>query len=182
MDKLKNFIGANRDAFEKMRCFPKVISNVSSKSCRSHGKNRAALYSLSAFAIAASIALLLLFRLPGGTGLPEPAQKTTAQTCETQEEIEELRLYYNMQMNDVLAQMKKLYKQDRTPGAEELLQESKRILTDNYMFEETILPTLPCSNDGLFAMTQHYSNSLEGLTLMLKQMEQVTITRNSNNN
>jgi len=87
-----------------------------------------------------------------------------------------------MQMNDVLAQMKKLYKQDRTPGAEELLQESKRILTDNYMFEETILPTLPCSNDGLFAMTQHYSNSLEGLTLMLKQMEQVTITRNSNNN
>jgi hypothetical protein len=33
---------------------------------------------------------------------------------------------------------------------------------------------LPCSNDGLFAMTQHYSNSLEGLTLMLKQMEQVT--------
>ena len=130
-------------------------------------KNRAALYSLSAFAIAASIALLLLFRLPGGTSLPEPAQKTTAQTCEAQEEIEELRLYYNMQM-------KKLYKQDRTPGAEELLQESKRILTDNYMFEETILPTLPCSNDGLFAMTQHYSNSLEGLTLMLKQMEQVT--------
>jgi hypothetical protein len=118
--------------------------------------------------------LLLLFRLPGGTGLPEPAQKTTAQTCEAQEEIEELRLYYNMQMNDVLTQMKKLYKQDRTPGAEELLQESKRILTDNYMFEETILPTLPCSNDGLFAMTQHYSNSLEGLTLMLKQMEQVT--------
>ena len=79
-----------------------------------------------------------------------------------------------MQLNDVLTQMKKLYKQDRTPGAEELLQESKRILTDNYMFEETILPTLPCSNDGLFAMTQHYSNSLEGLTLMLKQMEQVT--------
>ena len=138
-------------------------------------KNRAALYSLSVFAIAASIALLLLFRLPGGTGLPEPAQKTTAQTCETQEEIEELRLYYNMQMNDVLAQMKKLYKQDRTPGAEELLQESKRILTDNYMFEETILPTLPCSNRRSFRHDPNiYSNSLEGLTLMLKQMEQVT--------
>ena len=148
-----------------MRYFPKATSNVSSKSCRSHGRT---VRPYTAFRS------LLLFRLPGGTGLPEPAQKTTAQTCETQEEIEELRLYYNMQMNDVLAQMKKLYKQDRTPGAEELLQESKRILTDNYMFEETILPTLPCSNDGLFAMTQHYSNSLEGLTLMLKQMEQVT--------
>lgn len=156
-----------------MRCFPKVISNVSSKSCRSHGKTVRP-YTPIGLCHSCLYRLLLLFRLPEGTGLPEPAQKTTAQTCETQEEIEELRLYYNMQMNDVLAQMKKLYKQDRTPGAEELLQESKRILTDNYMFEETILPTLPCSNDGLFAMTQHYSNSLEGLTLMLKQMEQVT--------
>ena len=165
MDKLKNFIDANRDAFKEDEMLPEGHFERFEQKLPKPRKNRAALYSLSAFAIAASIALLLLFRLP---------QKTTAQTCETQEEIEELRLYYNMQMNDVLAQMKKLYKQDRTPGAEELLQESKRILTDNYMFEETILPTLPCSNDGLFAMTQHYSNSLEGLTLMLKQMEQVT--------
>ena len=154
MDKLKNFIDANRDAFEEDEILPEGHFERFEQKLPKPRKNRAALYSLS--------------------GLPEPAQKTTAQTCETQEEIEELRLYYNMQMNDVLAQMKKLYKQDRTPGAEELLQESKRILTDNYMFEETILPTLPCSNDGLFAMTQHYSNSLEGLTLMLKQMEQVT--------
>ena len=174
MDKLKNFIDANRDAFEEDEMLPEGHFERFEQKLPKPRKNRAALYSLSVFAIAASIALLLLFRLPGGTGLPEPAQKTTAQTCETQEEIEELRLYYNMQMNDVLAQMKKLYKQDRTPGAEELLQESKRILTDYYLFEDTILPTLPCSNDGLFAMTQHYSNSLEGLTLMLKQMEQVT--------
>ena len=150
MDKLKNFIDANRDAFEEDEMLPEGHFERFEQKLPKPRKNRAALYSLSAFAIAASIALLLLFRLPG------------------------LRLYYNMQMNDVLTQMKKLYKQDRTPGAEELLQESKRILTDNYMFEETILPTLPCSNDGLFAMTQHYSNSLEGLTLMLKQMEQVT--------
>ena len=133
MDKLKNFIDANRDAFKEDEMLPEGHFERFEQKLPKPRKNRAALYSLS-----------------------------------------ELRLYYNMQMNDVLAQMKKLYKQDRTPGAEELLQESKRILTDNYMFEETILPTLPCSNDGLFAMTQHYSNSLEGLTLMLKQMEQVT--------
>ena len=130
MDKLKNFIDANRDAFEEDEMLPEGHFERFEQKLPKPRKNRAALYNLSAFAIAASIALLLLFRLPGGTGLPEPP--------------------------------------------EELLQESKRILTDNYMFEETILPTLPCSNDGLFAMTQHYSNSLEGLTLMLKQMEQVT--------
>lgn len=174
MDKLKNFIDANRDTFEEDEILPEGHFERFEQKLPKPRKNRMALYSLSAFAIVASIALLLLFRLPGGTYIPEPVQKTTAQACETQEEIEELRLYYNMQMNEVLAQMKKLYKQYRTPGAEELLQESKRILTDNYMFEETILPTLPCSNDGLFAMTQHYCNSLEGLTLMLKQMELVT--------
>ena len=113
MDKLKNFIDANRDAFEEDEILPEGHFERFEQKLPKPRKNRAALYSLSVFAIAASIALLLLFRLPGGTGLPEPAQKTTAQTCETQEEIEELRLYYNMQMNDVLAQMKKLYKQDR---------------------------------------------------------------------
>ena len=105
MDKLKNFIDANRDAFEEDEMLPEGHFERFEQKLPKPRKNRAALYSLSAFVIAASIALLLLFRLPGGTGLPEPAQKTTAQTCEAQEEIEELRLYYNMQMNDVLTQM-----------------------------------------------------------------------------
>ena len=67
------------------------------------------------------------------------------------EEIEELRLYYNMQMSDIISQMQAMYKLQQTPGAEELLKETKRVLTDNYMFEETVLPTLPCSNAGLYA-------------------------------
>ena len=99
MDKLKNFIDANRDAFKEDEMLPEGHFERFEQKLPKPRKYRAALYSLSAFAIAASIALLLLFRLPEGTGLPEPAQKTTAQTCETQEEIEELRLYYNMQMN-----------------------------------------------------------------------------------
>lgn len=117
MDKLKNFIDANRDAFKEDEMLPEGHFERFEQKLPKPRKNRAALYSLSAFAIAASIALLLLFRLPEGPVCRNRA-KTTAQTCETQEEIEELRLYYNMQMNDVLAQMKKLYKQDRTPGAE----------------------------------------------------------------
>ena len=95
------------------------------------------------------------------------------------EEIEELRLYYNMQMNDIISQMQEMYKQRQTPGSEELLKETKRVLKDNYMFEETVLPNLPCSNDGLFAMNQHYSASVESLNIMLKQMERVT---NENDN
>lgn len=173
MDKLKNFIDANREAFED-EALPEGHLERFGQKLPKPRKRRVTLYALCAFAVAASIALLFLLRLPGGTGMPAGQPKATAPSCETKEEIEELRLYYNMQMNDVLAQMKKLYKQDQTFGAEELLRESKRVLTDNYMFEETVLPTLPCSNDGLFAMTQHYNNSLESLSFMLRQMERVT--------
>lgn len=69
MDKLKNFIGANRDAFEEDEILPEGHFERFEQKLPKPRKNRAALYSLSVFAIAASIALLLLFRLPGGTGL-----------------------------------------------------------------------------------------------------------------
>ena len=75
MDKLKNFIDANRDAFEEDEMLPEGHFERFEQKLPKPRKNRAALYSLSAFVIAASIALLLLFRLPEGTGLPEPAQK-----------------------------------------------------------------------------------------------------------
>ena len=74
MDKLKNFIDANRDAFEEDEMLPEGHFERFEQKLPKPRKNRAALYSLSAFVIAASIALLLLFRLPGGTGLPEPAK------------------------------------------------------------------------------------------------------------
>ena len=107
---------------------------------------------------------------------------TGQHACEVKEEIEELRLYYNMQMSDIISQMQAMYKLQRIPGAEDLLKETKRVLTDNYMFEETVLPILPCSNAGLYAMNLHYSTSLESLNIMLKQMENMKTTDNNNFN
>ena len=75
MDKLKNFIDANRDAFKEDEMLPEGHFERFEQKLPKPRKNRAALYSLSAFAIAASIALLLLFRLPEGTGLPETRAK-----------------------------------------------------------------------------------------------------------
>lgn len=181
MDKLKKFIDNNRETFEDELLPAGHLDRFEQKLPKPH-KRRALVFSLSAFAVAVSIALLFLLQLPGGTHIPASPSQANTQVCETEEEIEELRLYYNMQMHDVLSQMEALYKQDRTPGAAELLRETKRVLTDNYMFEETILPTLPCSNDGLFAMNQHYSNSLESLSFMLKQMERVNDKKQDPNN
>lgn len=144
---------------------------------RQDRQHKARIYSLwASFAAAAAIALFFLLRIPGGTTFPvSPVPSSaTVQTCKAQQEIEELRIYYTMQINEMMVRIETLYKQDKTPGSAELLGATKKILTDNYMFEETVLPTLPCSNEALFAMTQHYTNSLESLSIMLKQMERVT--------
>lgn len=181
MDKLKNFIDTNREAFED-DLLPEGHFERFEQKLAAPRKSRATLYSLCAFAAAACIALLFFFKLPGGTPLhTQPGQVATGQPiCEVKEEIEELRLYYNMQMSDIISQMQAMYKQQRIPGTEELLKETKRVLTDNYMFEETVLPTLPCSNAGLYAMNLHYSTSLESLNIMLKQMESMEdFNRNS---
>ena len=75
MDKLKNFIDANRNAFEEDEMLPEGHFERFEQKLPKPRKNRAALYSLSAFAIAASIALLLLFRLPGGPVCRNPHKR-----------------------------------------------------------------------------------------------------------
>ncbi len=179
MDKLKNFIDTNREAFED-DLLPVGHFERFEQKLAAPRKSRAMLYSLCAFVAAACIALLFLFELPGGTPIhTQPGQAVAGQhKCKMKEEIEELRLFYNMQMNDIISQMQAIYKQQRIPGAKDLLGETKRVLTDNYMFEETVLPTLPCSNAGLYAMNLHYSTSLESLNIMLKQMENMKTTNN----
>lgn len=127
------------------------------------------------FAAAAAVAVLLLLRMPGGTEVPgSSAMHAETHGTQAKEEFEELRLYYTMQINDMMAQIENLYKEDQTPGGAELLKETKKVLHDNYMFEETVLPTLPRSNNGLFAISLHYNNSLESLSIMLREMERMS--------
>lgn len=136
-------------------------------------KSRTLRYALYAFAVAACIALLFLFRFPETTFLhPSPDKVMTAQpTCGIEQEIEELRLYYTMQMNDILTQMRAIYSCRQYPGVAELLQDTQQLLAENDMFEETVLPELPCSSDGLYAMNLHYTSNIETLLFLLKQME-----------
>lgn len=138
--------------------------------------NRGRLVALGiSFATAAAVAVLLLLRMPGGTEVPGPsAMHAETHRTQAKEEFEELRLYYTMQINDMMAQIENLYKEDQTPGGAELLKETKKVLHDNYMFEETVLPTLPRSNNGLFAISLHYNNSLESLSIMLREMERMS--------
>lgn len=176
MDKLKNFIDTHRDAFDDEMLPEGHFGRFSQKLPESRQSKRFKIYTLGACLAAACAALFFLLHAPESDPVSIPldhslqaSEKT--QHCQQKTEIDELRLYYNMQMNDVMARMEILNREQRTPGAAGLLKETHKVLTDNYMFETTVLPTLPCSDIGLFAMTQHYSNSLQSLSFMLKQME-----------
>ena len=169
MDQLKHFIDTHRDAFEDDRLPAGHLERFEKKLPTSHTRHTL-LYSMCALLAAASIALLFLVKLYPASTEPQGAE---ASSCMLKEEIDGLRLYYTMQMNDVVFQIQEISEQRSTPGTQGLLDEMKQVLADSRQFEEQVLPTLPCSNNALLTMNQHYEASLESLQFMLAQMEEM---------
>ncbi len=172
MDKLKSYINTHRDAFED-DLLPEGHFERFEQKLPAGRRRPISFYTLVAMAAAASIALLLLWQLPITTVVPTEETPVQAETDSELQEMDELQFYYQMQVNDIMARMEKLYKQEQTTGTTGLMEASKQILADNLQFEEHILPTLSPSDDALFAITQHYSVSVNSLNLVLQQMEQV---------
>lgn len=169
MDKLKHFIQENKEAFNDE---PLPAGHLERFERKLPTTRKPARKWLPLFAAAAAAAVAILVFIELRSGLADTAEQPSAYTCgETQQEFDELRLYYRMQMNDLFAQMRTVYKQEQVPGGIELLEETKRVIRNSQDFEENVLPGLPCSDAGLFAMNQYYSNSVESLQIMLKQME-----------
>ncbi|MDR1557907.1 MAG: hypothetical protein LBS88_12905 [Tannerellaceae bacterium] len=168
MDKLKDFIGKNREAFDEDLLPEGHFGRFRKKLERKKKIRRLSLWSIS---IAAGIGLCFFLKIQSER--KDTHQQPALFTCEAEEEIEELRLYYKMQMYEVEAQIKDLCAGRETPGSIELMKETEQVIQTTYDFEAMILPSLPCSDAGVFAMNQHYSNSLRSLNFMLTQMEHI---------
>ncbi len=178
MDKLKHFVDSNKEAFED-ELLPLGHFERFEKKLPAPYKRRNRLIGIFSVAAAAAVALFVIFSIQHDIK-DAPIHQSATYSCETQQEIEELRFYYNMQMNELYAQIRALYKSDQAPGGLELLQESKQVIKSSQDFENDVLPGLPCSEAGLFAMNQHYSTSLQSLNIMLNQMEMVIDTDSNN--
>ncbi len=172
MDKLKDFIQDNIEAFDE-DFLPEGHFERFEKKLPREQKRRFSLFRLSALAAAASLALFFLIGTPKGK-----QDDFLASLAQEKEEMDGLQMYYRMQMDEILLQMEELGKR-QAAGSADLLQESRQIMQDCRTFEETVLPTLPCSGEGVLAMSQHYNASVEGLNIMLRRMKQVA---NENNN
>jgi len=178
MDKLKDFINTHREAFEDDLLTAGHFERFGKKLPEPKKRQKRWIGLLATVAAAVIACLVILEIYTDIRDTPDP--QSSAFTCETQKEIDELRLFYNMQMNEMFAQIRTLYKREQVPGGLELLEETKKVIKISHDFEDNILPTLPCSDAGLFAMTQHYSTSLQSLNIMLKQMEQGVIENRNN--
>jgi hypothetical protein len=169
MDKLKDFIDKNSAAFDANDPLPEGHLERFEKRLGKKGNIR----SLSLLAVAMAVAAgLCLFLITQKGAREDPFPNDSLFICEA-EEIEELRLYYHMQIYDIEAQIKDLYADGRIPGSIELMEETERVIQITYDFETDILPTLPCSEQGMFAINQHYGNSLGSLNFMLEKMKQI---------
>lgn len=173
MDKLKSFIDQNRSAFEEE---PLPLGHLERFERKLPKPSRRRLYwrvGGMVAAVAASLLLLLLLRPQvrtdevEGNGLPGLAGE------EARGEIQDLCQYYQMRVDGILAQMEEISRRERTPGVCELLAASRRVIHDNLAFERKVLPTLPDSGEGIYTVTLHYTNSLNGLSFMLRKMEQI---------
>ncbi|MDR1645089.1 MAG: hypothetical protein LBS05_04610 [Tannerellaceae bacterium] len=168
MDKLKDFISNNRMAFDEGISLPEGHFERFEEKLR---RRRLRSFVLAAVAVAAAAGLL--FFLPIGGDRSDALPGNVIFTCEAEEEIEELRFYYNMQIYDVEAQIIDLYAGGGMPGSIELMKETEQVIRTTCDFETDILPSLPCSEAGVFVLNQHYSNSLNSLNLMLNQMKRI---------
>ncbi|MDR2118987.1 MAG: hypothetical protein LBP25_05595 [Tannerellaceae bacterium] len=172
MDTLKNFIDTNREDFDSDLLPEGHLERFEKKLERT---KRLRQFRFIAVAVAAIAGLLLFLKIQSDISEDSRPQPLIF-TCESGKEIKQLYLHYNRQMDEVEAQIKNLYAQGETSGSLELMEEAEQVIQSTYDFEADILPTLPCSDAGVFVINQHYHNSLESLNFMLKQMKKIINT------
>lgn len=168
MSKLERFIADNRECFNREvlpsghgeRFEAKLAAAVKPA-------GRRYLRSIRCAAGGAAVVLVLLF---AGYPMLSGERGGASEPCAASAEINSLRTYYLMQMNDVIARI-----EDAETGngleKKQLLEESLRIMEANRQFEKSLLPRLPGSQETAYALIQLYGTSLNSLHFMLEQIE-----------
>ncbi len=167
MDKLKDFIDTNKSAFEE-EALPEGHRLRFEKKMNTRRKKQLRWSLQIGLAAAASLALFFYWWFPGDLRQPAAGQMSE---CMLRREMQEVRLYYSMQIDETVLQMETLYRHQPVSGVKEIFQESKQVLAETKAFEKEIFPELPCSEKSMVAINQHYGSSLECLETMLEQMK-----------
>jgi hypothetical protein len=158
MDRLKNFIDDNRERFDDIE-LPEGHRERFEQKLKAQNRKPIIRYALWSIIAAACVSLFLLIDV-------QPQSAEEYDLCDIMStEKQELILYYNMQMNNIISQLEA----HNNTASDERLAQAKTIQSECFHFEEEVVPDLPCTEKAIFAINQHYIRSIEGMTTILEQ-------------
>lgn len=172
MDNLKNFIDTHREEFEE-ETLPQGHELRFEEKLKKGGRSKTRSLLLLCGAIVAAIFVMLVLIRPSIQLADPPADLIGSGLCENNEEINEMKNYYQARMHTLLDEFNSAYGQTQMPALKELLAESERIVTDTELFEREVLPGLPCSDQSLYVLKTHYDSSLNSLLYLEKQIDRI---------
>ncbi len=180
MDKLKSFISENKTLFDVeelpeghlSRFMTKLdemekgaaSATVVNETLRSASKPR--FWRWMAVPIAALLAGVL-FYIMYDNQLNKNTE--TLNVCAMHTEMDELQIYYRMQMDELLMRMEDDKRNESNLALAGLLEAGKKIRLTCEQFDAEVAPALPCTEDGIQVVNQQYSNSLNSMQRIYRQ-------------
>ncbi len=169
MDRLKDFRDTHADDFlvadPPAGHFNRFGTRLPAAPRRSFAWVRAA----CSLAAAACVACLLIMGAYRGSS--DADDTSFMADADFRTEMEETHSYYRMEIDGVMARIEDLYSTYPGPVAEEIMAESRQVLDETRRFESMVLPELPLSDTGLYALNCHYTNTVQCLSYMLDELE-----------
>lgn len=180
MDKLKSFISENRTSFDVeelpeghlSRFMTKLdemekeaeSTTVVNETLRPASKPR--YWRWMAVPIAALLAGVLFYIMYDNQ---QNKDTEMLNACAMHTEMDELQIYYRMQMDELLMRMEDDKRDESNLALAGLLEAGKKIRLTCEQFDAEVAPALPCSEDGIQVVNQQYSNSLNNIQRIYRQ-------------
>lgn len=169
MDRLKDYIQQNREAFDEIPLPEGHLERFAARLEKEETKKTVPLWH-KLVPLAAAVALFFCLSIPFWMHQPVSPD---AYVCELHSEMGELHTYYRMQLEDHLMELETASKENPSEAVTHLLEAALQIEASCQQFDNQVLPTLPCSDEGIFAINQQYQNSLNSMQILCQQLNRV---------
>lgn len=168
MDRLKDYIQQNREALDEIPLPEGHLERFAARLEKAETKKTVPLWR-KLVPLAAAVALFFCLSVPFWMQQVSP----DAYVCELHSEMGELHTYYRMQLEDHLMELETASKENPSEAVTHLLEAALQIEASCQQFDNQVLPTLPCSDEGIFAINQQYRNSLNSMQILCQQLNRV---------
>ena len=151
MDRLKDYIQQNREALDEIPLPEGHLERFAARLEKEETKKAVPLWH-KLVPLAAAVALFFCLSVP--FWMHQPVSP-------------------DMQLEDHLMELETASKENPSEAVTHLLEAALQIEASCQQFDNQVLPTLPCSDEGIFAINQQYQNSLNSMQILCQQLNRV---------